>query len=55
MRKRDYIVIELSKEMELAISNLYEERRAKHKFARRFELIWKASDFVDPRLRLFVL
>ena len=28
MKKRDYIVIELSKEMELAISNAYEERRA---------------------------
>lgn len=55
MRKRDYIVIELSKEMELAISNLYEERRANLCFARRFELIWEASDFVDPRLLLFVL
>ena len=39
MRKRDYIVIELSKEMELAISNAYEERRANFFGAHRFDVI----------------
>ena len=36
MKKRDYIVIELSKEMELEISNLYEERRANLCFCSSF-------------------